>query len=198
MKALPVLLISVFFFLFNPGSSLAQADNGIFSIRGGLGTDVNLGLGYGAGLSYKFPYSNFELTAVFFGHSSEETTEEFHTYTETTDLFVFGVMGNYLFGYRDYEPGFFGIVGFGFSAISVDWEESSPTDISLGTPLPGGGSKQSASGTGGGSVINAGFGYSFGQLSLRAEFPVIFAFSAPGDAAAVAPTFIAMLSYSFK
>jgi hypothetical protein len=197
MKVLYILLLSVFFFLCNNGPSFAQVDHGSFTIRGGLGTDINLGLGYGAGLGYKFPYSNFELTAVLFVHSSEETTEEFHTYTETTDLVVFGIMGNYLFGYSSNEPGFFGIVGFGFSAISVDWEESSPTDISLGTPLPGGGSKQSESGTGGGSIINAGFGYSFGNLSLRAEFPVIVAFSAPGDAAAVAPTFIVMLGYTF-
>ncbi len=197
MKVLFTFLLSVFFFLCDAGQSFAQVDHGSFTIRGGLGTDINLGLGYGAGIGYKFPYSNFEVTAVLFGHSSEETTTEFHTYTEKTDLFVFGVLGNYLIGYSKYEPGFFGIVGFGFSAVSVDWEESSPTDISLGTPLPGGGSKQSESGTGGGSVINAGFGYSFGNVSLRAEFPVIVAFSAPGGAAGVAPTFIVMLGYTF-
>ncbi|MEJ2104235.1 MAG: hypothetical protein P8X47_06615 [Ignavibacteriaceae bacterium] len=197
MKVFITLFICIFLFFSYQNPSIAQDDNGSFSIRGGLGTDINGGLGYGFGLGYKFPYSNFELTAVLFAHSSEETTEDFHTYTETTDLFVYGIMGNYLIGYRDKMSGWFGVVGIGFAAISVDWEESSPTDESLGTPLPGGGSKQSESGTGGGSVINAGFGYSFGNLSLRAEFPVIFAFSPPGGATGVAPTFIAMLSYTF-
>jgi hypothetical protein len=198
MKTIITLFLSITLILSYSYPSFAQDDNGSFSIRGGLGTDINGGLGYGVGLGYKFPYSNFELTAVFFGHSSEETTEDFNTYTEKTDLFVYGLLANYLIGYRDNRPGFFGVIGFGISAISVDWEESSPTDESLGTLLPGGGSKQSESGTGGGSVINAGFGYSFGNLSIRAEFPVIFAFSPPGGASGVAPTFIAMLSYSFQ
>ena len=204
MKRLLTPLIITIFFLINSIQLLAQAnqsysdyDYGHFGIRAGGGTDIDLGLGYGAGFSYILPYSSLELTAVYFGHSSEETTEEFHTYTEKTDLSVFGIMGNYLIGYHHNMKGFYGIVGFGFSAVSVDWEESSPTDISLGTPLPGGGSKQSASGANAGSILNAGFGISFGQLNLRAEFPVLIAFAAPGDASAVAPTFIATLGYFF-
>jgi hypothetical protein len=197
MKGLLTLLLSFFFVLFNPSQSYSQDDTGSFGIRGGVGTDINLGLGYGFGVNYIFPVSNFELSVVFFGHHSEETTEEFNTYNETTDLFVYGVMGNYLFGYRHKEPGLFGIVGFGFCAVSLDWEESSPDDNSLGTPLPGGGSKQSESGTGGGTILNVGFGYSFGELNLRAEFPVIVAFAAPGDASSVAPTFMVTLGYNF-
>ena len=197
MKGLLTLLLVFICFLFTSNTSFSQDNPGSFFIRGGLGTDVNLGLGYGVGLGYQFPLSNVELAAVFFGHNSEETTEDYNTYTETTDLFVFGVMGNYLIGYEYKQPGFFGVFGIGFSAISVDWEESSPDDTSLGTPLPDGGSKQSESGTGGGTIINAGFGYSFGELSIRAEFPVIFAFSPPGDASGVAPTFIVMLGYNF-
>ena len=197
MKGLLTLSFTIFCFFFNPILSFAQEDPGNFSIRAGVGTDIDLGLGYGAGLGYRFPYFNLELGVVVFGHHSEETTEEFHTYTEKTDLIVYGIMGNYLIGYRYRQPGFFGIVGFGFSAISVDWEESSPTDVSLGTPLPGGGSKQSESGSVAGSVVNAGFGYSFGALDIRAEFPIIFTFSPPGGASGVVPTFIAMLGYNF-
>lgn len=197
MRVLLILLLSVLFSLINPEPSFGQADKGNFTLRAGLGTDVDLGLGYGFGLGYKFPYSNFELTVVLFGHSSEETTQEFYSYTDKTELFVYGILGNYLFGYNAGEPGLFGIVGFGFSAISVDWEETSPDDTSLGPPLPDGGSRQAESGTGGGSVINAGFGYSFGKASLRAEFPLIFAFSPPGSASAVVPTFTIMLGYTF-
>src|SRR5210317_1316006 len=106
MKVQLTFLLLVSFFLFHPSQSFSQAaDDGSFSLRGGIGTDINGGLGYGVGLGYRFPYSNYELSAVFFGHSSEETTEDFHTYTEKTDLFVYGIMCNYLFGYRDNRPG---------------------------------------------------------------------------------------------
>lgn len=176
---------------------LYSQDHGIFGLRGGLGTDIDLGLGYGAGINYLLPKTNVELAVVLFGHHSTETTEEYYTYDETTDLFIFGVMGNYLIGYNRNEQGAYGIVGFGFSAISVDWEETSSGDVSLGTPLPNGGSKQSESATGGGSVFNVGGGYSFGQINLRAEFPIILIFGAPGGASSVVPTFMVTLGYNF-
>jgi len=194
MKHFILLLIS---FLFLTNLLHSQNQNGIFGIRAGLGTDINLGLGYGIGANYLLPESNVELTVVLFGNSSEETTEDFHTYEETTDLFVFGVMANYLFGYKFNQRGGYGIIGFGFSAISIDWEETSPTDGSLGPPLPNGGSKQSESGTGGGAVVNMGGGYSFGNFNLRAEFPVIIPFSPPGEASGVIPTFIVTAGYNF-
>lgn len=197
MKRLLVFNRFLFFFLLFSTISLTQDNSGTFSIKGGLGTDINLGLAYGGGIGYLFPNSNIELEVVLFGHHSEETTEEFHTYEETTDLFVFGVMANYLIGFPYKSNGGYGIIGFGFSAVSLDWEETSPTDESLGTLLPGGGSKQSESGSGGGSILNAGFGYSFGEFHLRAEFPVIIAFSPPGEASGVAPTFILTLGYYF-
>lgn len=188
--------ILIFILLITFSSFYGQTHEGSFGIRGGLGTDINLGLGYGLGINFLFPNSDIELAVVLFGHSSEETTVDYNTYNETTDLFVFGIMGNYLIGYKYKQPGFYGIVGFGFSAISVDWEESSPDDTSLGTPLPGGGSKQSESGTGGGSIINAGVGYSFGQLSLRGEFPIIISF-ADYESSSVVPTFMITLGYNF-
>lgn len=188
----------IFCFIMFSGILNSQTNSGRFSLKAGVGTDINLGLGYGGGIGYIFPYSDVELNVVLFGHHSEETTEDFHSYTETTDLFVYGVMANYLIGFPGRESGAYGVVGFGFAAVSLDWEETSPTDVSLGPPLPGGGSKQSESGTGGGSVFNAGFGYSFGSnLHLRAEFPVIVAFSPPGEAAGVAPTFMFTLGYYF-
>lgn len=189
------ILFLAFLFLTNP--LFSQNPNGSFGIRAGLGTDISLGLGYGIGANYLLPESKIEIAVVLFGHTSEETTEEFNTYKETTDLFVFGIMANYLFGYELNERGAYGIIGFGISAISIDWEETSPTDGSLGTPLPYGGSKQSESATGGGSIVNIGGGYSFGNVSLRAEFPVIISFSAPGEASGVIPTFMITLGYNF-
>ena len=195
MKKYITSLFLIFLFLSN--SSYSQNINGSFGIRGGLGTDINLGLAYGIGINYLLPKTNFEFTVVIFGNHTKETTQEFYTYDETTDIFVFGVLGNYLIGYNRNEPGVYGIAGFGFSGIGVNWEETSSGDPSLGTPLPNGGSKQSESGTAGGSVINVGGGYSFGQVNLRAEFPVIFDFSPPGSASSVIPTFIFTVGINF-
>ncbi len=91
------------------------------------------------------------------------------------------------------------MVGAGFAAVSVEWEEKSDTDISLGTPLPGGGSKQSEEGTAGGTVLNVGAGYNFGgNVDIRAEIPVIIIAGAPGEASAVVPTFTATLGIRFR
>lgn len=180
----------------NPSSS----KSGSFGIRAGVGTDINLGLAYGGGINYLInPNTNaIELGFVFFGGNSEETTEEFNTYIEKTDVMVFGVLANYLYGYKLSKSGLFGVIGFGFAAISVEWEESSPNDISLGTPLPGGGSKQSTDATGAGSVFSLGFGIAFdGGFDIRVEAPIIFIFDAPGNASSVVPTFLATLGYHF-
>lgn len=173
---------------------------GTFGIRGGVGTDISGGIAYGGSINYQFPLGNnwAEIGPVFFASHAEETTEEINTYVETTDLVVFGVLANYLFNYNPNEPGVFFVAGFGFAAISVEWEEKSDTDISLGTPLPGGGSKQSADGTAGGSVLNVGVGYKFaGTVDVRAEIPVILIAGAPGEASAVAPAFTATLGIRF-
>lgn len=173
---------------------------GSIGIRAGIGTDINLGIAYGGGINYLFDLNSsaVELGLVFFGGHSEEETVEFNTYNEKTDVFVFGVLSNYLLAFNRDIPGFFGVLGLGFAAISAEWEESSPDDGSLGTPLPGGGSKQSVDATGAGSVINLGFGISFsGGLDLRIEAPLIFLFGPPGDASSFIPTLMATVGYHF-
>lgn len=174
--------------------------SGSIGIRGGIGTDINLGLAYGGGINYlmNLNINAVEMGLMVFGGHSEEITEEFNTYTEKTDVLVYGVLVNYLFGYEPNKSGFFGMIGLGFSGISVQWEESSPNDQTLGTPLPGGGSKQSEDATAAGSVLNLGFGIVFGGgVDIRAEAPVIFIFGAPGDAASVIPAFLVTLGYRF-
>ncbi len=197
MKKFCVLLILSFFLL--TIQFFGQRHDGSFGIRGGLGTSFKGGFVYGLGVNYLFPNSYFELEAVLFEHSSEKTTGGLGEYKEKTNLVAFGIMCNYfIYGY-EYEqpPAFFAIVGFGFASISVDWEESSPIDSGLGTPLPDGGSKQNESGTGGGFIINAGIGYSFGQLSLRCEIPIIITLSEYGSSTAT-PTIMASLGYNFR
>ena len=184
---------------FNKSELLIKTNSSI-GIRAGIGTDINLGLAYGGGINYLLDLNDnaVEIGIVIFGGHSEETTVEFNTYNEKTDVLVFGVLSNYLFGYKLKKPGLFGVIGLGFAAISVEWEESSPNDISLGTPLPGGGSKQSVDATGAGSVFNLGFGIAFkGSFDVRVEVPVIFIFDAPGDAAAIVPTFMLTAGYHF-
>lgn len=172
-------------------------------IRGGIGTDINLGLAYGLGGNFliNLPNNNnsLELGVVFFGGSFKESTDEgIHTYEEKTDIFVFGLLANYLIGYTPRQPGLFFITGVGIASISVDWEERSSTDSSLGPPLPGGGSMQSSDGTTGGTVLNLGIGKSFSSgLDIRAELPVIVAFAPPGGASSVVPNLIVTLGYRF-
>jgi hypothetical protein len=175
-------------------------ESGSIGIRAGIGTDINLGLVYGGGINYLINLNQnaVEIGLVVFGGNSEETTEDYNTYTETTDVLVYGVLANYLFGYELKKSAVFGVVGFGFSAISVEWEESSPDDESLGTPLPGGGSKQSEDATAAGSILNLGFGIAFdGGFDIRVEAPIIFIFDAPGNASSIVPTFMATLGYHF-
>lgn len=168
--------------------------------RAGVGTDINLGIAYGGVINYLVDLNNnaIELGIIVFGGHSEETTVEYNTYNEKTDVLVFGVLSNYLLGYKQKKPGLFGIIGVGFAAISVEWEESSPDDISLGTPLIAGGSKQSADATAAGSVFNLGFGMAFkGGFDLRIEAPVIFVFDSPGNSSSIIPTFMITAGYRF-
>jgi hypothetical protein len=170
-------------------------------IRGGVGTDVNLGLAYGAGVNFLLDAGGnaVELGVVLFGGSFDETSNNgYNTYDETTDIFVFGLMANYLINYAPRESGLFFVVGMGLGAISVAWEETSATDTSLGTPLPGGGSMQSVEGSTAGTIFNLGIGGSFKNgIDIRAELPVILAFDAPGDASSVIPTATATIGYRF-
>ncbi len=170
-------------------------------IRGGVGTDVNLGLAYGAGVNFLLDVNGkaLELGILLFGGSFEETSDNgYNTYDETTDILVFGLMANYLINYAPGESGLFFVAGIGLGAISVAWEERSDTDVSLGTRLPGGGSMQSVDGSSAGTVFNLGVGGSFKNgIDVRAEVPVILAFAPPGGAASVVPTAIATIGYRF-
>ena len=170
-------------------------------IRGGIGTDINLGLAYGLGGNYVmiYPDNSLELGVLIFGGSfKEESDEGSHTYEEETNITVFGFMANYLIGYVPLRPGRYFVAGIGLASISVEWEERSDTDESLGTYLPGGGSMQSADGSSAGMVFNLGIGSSFTSgFDIRVELPVIMTFSAPGEAAGVVPTLIVTLGYRF-
>lgn len=174
---------------------------GRFGIRGGVGTDISGGLVFGGSLNYLLPsYSNpFEIGLVGFTGSFEETTEEFHTYVEKTDILVIGLFSNYLIHYIQHSQAIFFLVGAGLAFIEVDWEESSDTDESLGPPLPGGGSIQSDEGSTFGFIFNLGMGYKFSNnVDVRLEIPVFIITSAPGKASSVAPTLVLTLGVGFN
>jgi hypothetical protein len=162
-------------------------------VRGGLGTDINLGLAFGGGVNYMLDMGQNPLelgVLVFYSHSTETSNNGFNDYHETTDITVFGMMANYLIGYQVGVPGSFFVVGIGLGAMNVYWEEWSPTDESLGELLPEGGSRQEDEGTAGGSVFNLGAGLSFSNGSdIRFEIPVILVFGEYGEASTVVPTF---------
>ncbi len=168
-------------------------------LRGGLGMDISGGFAYGIGVNYQLKLGSdvAELGINLYGNSyKEDSTSGIHTYTETTNLLVFGFLANYLFNYSPDNPGMFFVSGLGLAAINVDWIEESETDTSLGTPLPGGGSKQEVEASAGGSIINLGIGYLFESgLDMRLEVPTILVFDAPGKAATVVPTITLTAGY---
>ena len=170
-------------------------------IRGGLGTDIGGGVAYGVGVNYLVDLNgnNIEAGILYFGGSFEESSDENgHTYDETTDISVFGLMANYLFNYNPSSQGTFFIAGVGIASISAEWTEESETDTSLGTALSTGGSQQYFEGSGAGSVLNLGVGWTLGtNMDIRAEVPVIVTFTEVGEAASVIPTIIATLGYRF-
>ncbi len=135
-------------------SSYGQTDQtGSFGIRAGIGTDISLGIAYGAGFNYRLQ-ENMELGLVLFGGKFSESTEEgIHIYDETTQIFAIGAQANWLFSHRPDETKPFFIAGTGLTFISSEYEQSSTTDTSLGASLPGGGSVQFEDGSTGGAIF---------------------------------------------
>jgi len=182
-------LLYIFVFLFGVFHN-AIASEGL-GLRLGAGTDISGGIAYGLGVNYLTELNNqaVEVGVVVYSGSFEEETEEFHTYIETTDVFVFGALANFLFKYNPQKTGIYYVAGVGLGIIEVEWEEKSDTDVSLGMPLANGGSKQAADGSAAGSIINLGMGATFSNgFDLRLETPIIVSFDSPGESSAVIPT----------
>ena len=179
-----------------PAKSQAQTPAKLpinIGLRGGIGTDISGGIAIGANGNYQVDLGGIitELgVSLYYATNTSNSTNGINKYTEKTTLFVFGGLANFLFNYIPGTGGLFFVAGAGLAGINVEWTEESPTDTSLGTLLPGGGSKQSRDGFVGGSVLNLGIGYLFENgFDLRFEVPTIVAFGAPGKAAGVIPTF---------
>lgn len=154
------------------------AKPGTVGIRFGVGTDIEGGVALGGQLNYTLNQKSngIELAlAVYGGTFEEESDNGFNVYKEETKILVIGAVANYLYRWAMDMSGPYFLAGVGFGAISVEWEERSETDSSLGTPLPGGGSMQSEEGSAGGMILNFGLGYRFTALfDLRAQVPTFF------------------------
>jgi len=199
-KNLPIFVV---IFLIITGNGFTQGLKRFHpGIHLGAGTDINLGLAVGV----KAGFLPFGLTAnpievgleFFYSNSTEESNNGFNDYFETTELFVIGAMANMLFNYSMDSPSVFFIAGVGISAVYVYWEETSPTDSSLGEPYGVSGSMQSVEGTTGGSVLNLGVGYAFLKgFEIRLELPIIIFFGEYGSASGIAPALTLMAGYRF-
>ena len=193
LTAIPLLLLVA-------APAAAQLPTGSWGIRGGIGTDITGGIAFGGQFNYQIARTGGHLEVGPLGYfgSFEETTEEGHTYVENTDVVVFGVIANWLFGYDGGGSAAYFVVGVGLAGVGIDWEETSETDSSLGTPFGASGSRQSADGFNGGTVFNLGVGRTFGTAAdVRAEIPVIVSASAPGEASSVIPTFTVTVGIRF-
>lgn len=191
------LLLSLSIFVFS--TSYGQTDQtGTFGIRAGIGTDISFGIAYGAGFNYRLQ-ENMELGLVLFGGKFSETSDNgTNIYEETTNIFAIAAQANWLFSHRPNETKPFFIAGTGLAFISYEWQESSATDSSLGTPLPGGGSgsMQSEEGGTGGVIFDVGIGFTFGgPFDLRFEVPIMIPFGI--ENVGVIPLFMLTAGYRF-
>lgn len=170
-----------------------------FGVRGGVGTDIELGLGFGAGAFYVWTSGSigFELGADVYYHHSTETYEEERGVTvngeDVTTLIIFGVRANGLFNFRPSRRSVYFIAGVGFVVASLEWtrKETAPNWTQ---PY-----RDQADGTAVGNIVNLGVGIPLTrQLDIRLEFPMLFLYSSYGNAATFVPTATLGLVYRFR
>lgn len=165
--------------------------------RGGAGADITFsGVAAGAGVNKLF-LDQFEAGLVFYyGSFQTSSSNSVNTYVEKTQVIALAAQLNYLYGYNRDKGGFYLVAGVGLAYLGINWEESSPTDTSLGTLLPGGGSKQTFDGSVGGTILTLGAGYAIGGgLDVRLEVPLVISFSQAGGASTLIPLFTLTAGY---
>jgi hypothetical protein len=180
--------------------------SGSFNVRGSVGTDIELGIGFGGGASYVWRPSMsgtaFEIGAdIFFHHSSGKETED-NTFGETSDwtlsLLVFGVRGNGLFNYYPGESDVYFIAGVGFVVASIDYNEK----YYAANYVPGfsyDATETDFEEASAGNVINLGLGLTTGSgLEFRLETPMLFFYSTDGNMTSFVPTATVSVQYRFR
>lgn len=182
--------------------SLLYSHPGTFAVRGGVGTDLNLGFGVGGGAAYVWNSAgggpSYEFGADFYyHHSTEGYTDQRGNVTVTgedrTTLTVFSVRANALFNYSPSRKKVYFIAGVGFVVANLWWEETENAP-NWNAPY-----HDEVEGTSAGTVINIGVGVPLTtKLDVRLETPMLFFFSAAGKSATFAPTVTLGLTYRFN
>lgn len=175
----------------------AEGPTDNMGFRGGVGADITFsGVAIGAGVNKLF-LEQLEVGLVFYyGSFKESSNNGVNTYNDTTQVIALAAQANYLYGYNRDKGGFYLVGGVGLAYLGINWEESSPTDTSLGTLLPGGGSKQTRDGSVGGTILTLGAGYAIaGGLDVRLEVPLVITFSTVGGASTLIPLFTLTAGY---
>ncbi len=162
--------------------------SGSFLIRGGVGTDITGGLGFGGGLGFvwtpSFSSTGMEFGVDYFFHSSEEDNDSGNK--EKTELGIFTGRVNWLWNYDPGQGSVYFITGVGFVVASIDWREDGPNY------------RDSFDATSAGNVINLGGGWqSPAGFGVRIETPLLFFYNT-GSASAFVPTFVLSLVYRFN
>lgn len=186
-----VLLISIL------GATSAFSSDDRVTLRAGIGFPIK-GTGsavmLGAGYMVK-PY--LEVNGIYLKSTLKESRNNgFNNYNEKTDVTVFGAVANYFHNYNPGQEDFYFITGAGAALIMVEYEESSPTDGSLGVRLPGGGSIDKVDGSTIGLVANIGIGRTLNEkMDIRLEVPVFVQLDPPGDTTGVAVAILLSVGY---
>ena len=193
-----IMILGLILSLSLPGLLGATEKTGAFNIHGSVGTDVNLGLGVGGGLSYAwFGSGNMALEFAvdgFSNHTAETYANDYNsawTDTETWDMFIGGGRVNGLFNYNPDKGSVFFIAGVGFVFDSWTWKDEHK--LSSGSVAL----KEDNDGSSVGSLVNLGIGFlTPGGFEGRFETPLLYFFSNIGTVAFV-PTFTLSLGYRF-
>lgn len=182
--------------------SLLYSHPGTFAVRGGVGTDLNLGFGVGVGAAYIWNAAgsgpSYEFGADFYyHHSTDSYTDQRGNVTVTgedkTTLTVFGVRANALFNYNPSRKSVYFIAGVGFVVANLQWEETESAP-NWNAPY-----HDEVDGTSAGTIINIGIGVPLTtKLDVRLETPMLIFFSAAGNSATFAPTATIGLTYRFN
>lgn len=169
--------------------------------RIGVGTDISGGVAFGGQIDYTLLQgdNSVELGLAFFGGTFEEDSNNgTNDYHEQSDILVVAGIGNYLLGHGAAAGGPYFVVGAGVGAFSIEWREESPTDTSLGSALPGGGSFQEEDGSAAGLILNVGIGHRFSEkFDLRAQLPTFFIGGGENRADQVVPTLTVTAGIAF-
>ena len=183
-------VVAVFILIISASAAYSQGKT--IGIHAGAGTDITLGLAVGGGASYLLTdLVGFDMEVgafLFYSYSVDSYTEYGNHYTETTSMFIFAVLSNFLFNYQGAEPGIFFIAGAGAAAMSVDWQIQSPDDSSANFTWDG---------VTGGLLVNIGLGGTFGGgFELRLQAPIFIVFTDYGGVK-FAPMLVLLAGYRF-